>query len=136
MRLTASLLVALLAAGCASTGQGGRSDRSLARNVLIGVAAGSAALAVGAAVAGENVESRLRRDYEAGAVSGREFAGRDAEGKRWNRVARASGFVTGLSIIGLGILWEMSIGDRIQRGPREERVQPAPGADQRSTTAR
>ncbi len=120
MRAMAVVVALMLFAGC-----GSGSNRKTARNVLIGFVVVSAVAAVGTAVVGHGVEKDLRRDYEAGGLAGRQFADKDADGERWNRWSRASLFVTGLSVIGLGIMWEMSEGARLQTGPREK----TPGDD-------
>jgi hypothetical protein len=146
------MIIALAASGCAAgTRADGTPNRSFARNLLIGVALGSAALAVGSAVAGAKVERDLRSDLDAGGLSGREFAELDADGRRWNRLSRAATFASGLSVLGVAIVWQMGVSDRMQLGPRapspEERqpifppsptglpvTPPAPG--QGSSTAR
>ncbi len=129
MRTTCVVLACFLpVAGCASGRVAGMPNRSAARNVLIGVALGTAAIAIGSAVAGNSVESKLRDDLQAGNLSGREFADRDAEGRRWNRVARASAFASGIAVIGIGVVWEASLGDR--------RQEPGPGLQSTPEIAR
>lgn len=117
MRAPVLVLVVALGSGCATsganrTGSDGLSGRKIAAGVLIGVAVASAGMATFAMTKGNRIERDLRDDLATGTLTGRQFAERDADGLRWNRVARASGFVGGLSLIGLGILWEMAIGDR------------------------
>lgn len=127
MRASALVLcLALASAGCAANKSNGMPDRTVARNILIGVVAGSVAVAVGSAVAGKSVENGLRDDLARGDLSGTDFAHRDDQGRRWNRIARASLYVGGLAALGLGILWEMSAGDRLQVGPREQLPPPGP----------
>ncbi len=121
VRGTCLLLAATLVSGCASGGQQGGSSgsgRTIARNILIGLAVGTAAVAVGSAFAARSAENSLRDDAEAGTITGREFADRDATGLRWNRITRASFFLSGLSIIGTGVVWEMGEGVRVQTGER------------------
>jgi hypothetical protein len=115
MKRTLGLFVvfALGSAGC------GTSHHTAARNVLIALTVASAAVAVGAAVKSRSIRDDLRREVDAGTLSGREFADRDATGTRWNRVARASGFGAGVFLLGVGALWEASLGDKIEKGPRE-----------------
>jgi hypothetical protein len=108
--------------GCASEGAKGRSS---ARHLLLGLAAASAAGVVGAAVISDQKEKSLQQDVQAGTLTGRQFADRDAEGRRWNRIGRASAFVGVLSLVGLGILWQMDIADRVQ----EAATEPTPGGD-------
>ena len=112
------LVVTLLAAGCGS-GPGVR-NRSVAKGLLVALTLAAAGGAVGSAVLSERKEKSLRDDVEMGLVSGRQFADRDAEGKRWNRTARASVLVGGLAIVGLVIAWQMGLGDRYQFGPPEQ----------------
>jgi hypothetical protein len=122
-RLAASfLVVSLLAAGCAG-GPGVRS-RAVAKGLLIALTVAAAGGAAGAAVMGNNQEKKLRDDVQAGAVDGRAFGERDAEGKRWNRAARASVFVGGLALVGLVIASQMGLGDRYQYGPQERAASP------------
>jgi hypothetical protein len=119
--LTLGLMVALLAGGCSSSP--GVRSRSLAKGLLVTLALAATAGAAGAAVVSQNREKSLRDDVEMGLVSGREFADRDAEGKRWNRLGRGSVLVGGLAIVGLVIAWQMGLGDHYQFGPLEP---PAP----------
>jgi hypothetical protein len=125
-RLVSPALALLLAVGCA-TESGSSSHRGALRNVLIGLAAGTTALAVGAAVRSRSIENDLRRDVQAGKVTGHDYFERDASGTRWNRIARASTFGAGAFVLGLGVVWEMGRGDEIQTGPRE----PTPADDPR-----
>jgi hypothetical protein len=131
------LLAVLVAAGCASTGRraDGTPDRSRTRNLLIGAAVVTAGLAAGAAILSANAESSLRDDVAAGRTTGADFADRDEAGRRWNRAGRFAAFATGLSLVGLAIVWETGIGDRIQMGPAERTpaddkapLVPVPGA--------
>jgi len=115
-RMMGLILVAALAAGgCASSGS---SKRTVARTVLVVLAAGTAAMAVGAAVKGKSIENDLRDDLESRTLTGPQFTERDNEGRNWNRVARASTLGFGLSLLGLGILWEMRQGDRMEQPPK------------------
>jgi hypothetical protein len=107
-------LALLLVSGCGPTFRHGA-----ARNVLIALTVGSAALAVGAAVKSRQVQNDLRSDLDAGKVTGQDFVDRDASGNRWNRIARAAGFSAGVFALGLVLVAEMGAGDRIQDGPRE-----------------
>jgi hypothetical protein len=114
--LVLAMAVALLGAGCAS----GDLPRRTAPKVILGaLVLGGAALAVVAAVKSDAIEKDLREDYGRGGLSGRDFGTRDADGERWNRIGRASAFVGGLSLLGLGVLWEMSLSDRAGQGPAE-----------------
>jgi hypothetical protein len=124
MRTICMLLVVSMLGACGGSANSGRPDRSVARNILIGLAVGTAAFAVGTVVAGQKVEKDLRDDLQRGGVSGEEFADRDKDGTRWNRMGRAAAFGSGLSILGLGIIWEMGQGDRMV-APSS----PAPEAD-------
>jgi hypothetical protein len=112
-----ALVGVLLAAGCGS-GPGVR-NRSVAKGLLVALAVAAAGGTAAAVVLSQNKEKSLRDDVQMGLVSGREFADRDAEGKRWNRVGRASVLVGGLAIVGLVIAWQMGLGDRYQFGPPE-----------------
>jgi hypothetical protein len=116
MRALACGLVILLAGGCAS-------GRTAGKVVLGALVVGSAALAVSAAVKSNSIESKLNDDYRNRAITGMEFAQRDSDGQRWNRIGRAATFVGGLSLLGLGVIWEMSLSDRAGSEP----AQPAPG---------
>jgi hypothetical protein len=111
MRALCLGLVFLLGAGCAS-------GRTAGKVVLGALVVGSAALAVGAAVKSNSIESKLADDYRTREITGSEFAKRDSDGQRWNRIGRAATFVGALSLLGLGVIWEMSMGD-------EARAQPA-----------
>jgi hypothetical protein len=119
---TLALVGLLLASGC-SSGPGVRS-RSLAKGLLLALAAAAAGGVAGATVISENKEKSLRDDLVSGMVSGREFAERDAEAKRWNRAARASVLIGGLAIVGLVITWQMGLADRYQYGPAEQPTVP------------
>jgi hypothetical protein len=122
-RATALLVVLVMAsAGCGNSGAGVR-NRSLATGLLIGLFAVAAGSTAATAVMGNNKEKALREDVEAGKLDGRQFAERDAEGKRWNRAARASVFVGGLALVGLVLVGEMRLADRNQLGP----IEPAEG---------
>ena len=116
MRALACGLVILLLGGCAS-------GRTAGKVVLGALVVGSAALAVGAAMKGNNIQSKLGDDYRQREITGMEFATRDSEGQRWNRIGRAATFVGALSLLGLGVIWEMSQGDQAQSEP----PRPAPG---------
>lgn len=107
-RVTAAVLAALVCAGCGSAGAG----RATARNLLLAAAVVSAGVAVGAAVASENTEKKLRDDLAGGQLTGPQFTDRDDEGRRWNRISRASVFVAGLSLLGLGIWWQAGKAER------------------------
>jgi hypothetical protein len=132
-RVAAALaLMALLIGGC-SRAPGVRS-RGLARGILLAVAAAAAGGAVGAAVISDKKEKTLRDDLAGGSLNGRTFAVRDDEGKRWNRMGRASVLVGGLAVVGLVITWQMGLADHYQYGPAESPKNPpifpagAPGA--------
>jgi hypothetical protein len=107
---TAGLAFAVTLSAALSGGCG--SSRATARAVLVGVALVAGGAAIGSTVISSNKEDSLRADAQTGSLSGRAFADRDAEGQRWNRAARASTFVAGIALVGLGVLWEMSLGDR------------------------
>lgn len=113
-RRLCGVLALVLLCGC---GPGFR--HGAARNVLLALTVGSAALAVGAAVHSRKVQNDLRRDIDAGQVTGREFVDRDASGTRWNRISRAAAFSSGVFVLGLGIVWEMGQSDRSIEGPAE-----------------
>jgi hypothetical protein len=115
--LCCGLALAVLSGACASSN--GLPNRTAAKVVLGAVVLGAAALAGVAAAKGNSIEKDLRTDLQGGALSGRDFASRDDDGRRWNRIARASAFVSGVALIGFGIVWEMGIGDRFQYGPTE-----------------
>jgi hypothetical protein len=117
-----AVLGAFLVAGCSSAP--GVRNRPLAKGLLLALTAVAAGGVVGAAVMSDKQEKSLRDDVAAGAVSGRDFARRDAEGMRWNRAARASAFVGGLALVGLVITWQMGLADRYQLGPAEQPVSP------------
>jgi hypothetical protein len=124
MRAFCCALVFLFAGGCAS-------GRTAGKVVLGALVVGSAALAVGAAVKSESIETKLADDYRTREITGREFANRDAEGQRWNRISRASAFVGALSLLGLGVIWEMSLGDKAQeQAPKVDQspIFPVPAA--------
>lgn len=118
------LILALLAGGCASNS--GLPRRTVPKVILGALVLGGAALAVSAAIKSDGIEKDLREDYARGGLSGRDFADRDAEGERWNRIGRASAFVSGLSLLGLGILWEMSLSDRAGRDAVEAPANAGP----------
>jgi hypothetical protein len=103
--------MALLLAGCGSSGI---PHRTAPRVILGLIAAGGAAVAIGAGLKGNSIESKLKDDLAAGNVTGRQFASRDADGERWNRIGRGATFVSALAVLGLGVLWEMSMGDHSQ----------------------
>lgn len=134
--LLVGLAFSVASVGCASTtrqASGGEQPPSYAaaRTVLVALALGTAGLAVGAALKGEQVEKDLRAESQSRELTGREFASRDAEGQRWNRIARASTFASALAVIGLGITFEMGSGDRIRytptpEGPKEVLPPPPP----------
>jgi hypothetical protein len=117
MRALCVGLVCLLGAGCAS-------GRTAGKVVLGALVVGSAGLAVGAAVKSESVQTKLADDYRTREITGDEFANRDAEGQRWNRIGRAATFVGGLSLLGLIVIWEMSMGDRAQSEPAKPSADP------------
>jgi hypothetical protein len=127
MRALACGLVFLLAGGCAS-------GRTAGKVVLGALVVGSAALAISAAVKSNSIESQLRDDYRTRDITGMEFAKRDSEGQRWNRIGRAATFVGGLSLLGLGVIWEMSLNDRAANTepvpPRTGPLIPLPSARQ------
>lgn len=126
MRRTALIVgfvFAAASAGCASSsGQGGsgKPSRAVARTILAAVALGTAGLAVGAALKSDQIEKDLRAELQSRELTGREFASRDAAGERWNRIARASTFVSAIAVIGFGITFEMASGDRIRHTPTPE----------------
>jgi hypothetical protein len=129
MRALCCGLALLLAGGCASNGT--IPSRTLPKVILGAVLVGTAGLAVGAAFKGRSVENSLANDYKQREISGSEFASRDADGRRWNRIGRASLFVSGLSLLGLGVLWEMSRADRAQAestNPDQGPLLPIPAA--------
>jgi hypothetical protein len=99
--------------------------RRTAPKVILGaLIVGSAALAVGAAVKSRSIENDLANDYKTREISGSEFANRDAQGQRWNRIARASSFVGAVSVLGLGVLWEMSLNDQATVEPTKTNAAP------------
>jgi hypothetical protein len=120
--VTAGLALAL----CAALAGGCGSSRATARAVLVGVALIAGGTAIGSAVVSSNKEDSLRNDAQTGSLSGRAFADRDSEGQRWNRAARASVFVAGLALVGLGISWEMGLGDHAMAEPSAS-LPPAAG---------
>jgi hypothetical protein len=95
------------------------SNRAIARNLLVALTLGSAALAVGAAVKSNRIEKDLKRDLDQGSLTGRQFADRDDQGTHWNRIGRAAAFGAGVFVIGLGIVWETGVASEIQNGPRQ-----------------
>jgi hypothetical protein len=115
--LCCGLALVVLSGGCASSN--GLPNRTAAKVVLGVVVLGAAALAGVAATKGNSIEKDLRTDVQAGSLSGRDFAKRDDDGRSWNRVARASAFVSGVALLGFGIVWEMGVGDRFEFGPAE-----------------
>jgi hypothetical protein len=117
MRPLCVALSLLVVGGCASTSDGGSShaSRAVPTAILSALVVGSAALAVGAALKSKDVGRKLDDDLQRGALDGRAFIDRDAEGKRWNRIARASAFFGGLAVIGLGIVWEIHQSDRLEQ---------------------
>src|SRR4029079_13430995 len=117
MRALACGLVILLAGGCAS-------GRTAGKVVLGALVVGGAALAIGAAVKSSSIEKNLNNDYRGQPITGMQFAERDSDGQRWNRIGRAAAFVGGLSLLGLGVIWEMELADHGQR----EEGQTAPRA--------
>jgi hypothetical protein len=122
MRALRGAVVLMLVAGCATNGS---LPRRTAPKVILGVLmVGSAALAVGAAIKSHSIENDLANDYKQREISGREFASRDSQGQRWNRIGRASAFVSGLSLLGLGVLWEMSKADEAQTEPSQPNQTP------------
>jgi hypothetical protein len=124
MRALCCGLVLLLAGGCASSGN--LPKRTWPKVVLGALVLGGAAVGIAAGVKGDNIEEELADDIRQREVSGREFASRDSDGERWNRIARASAFVSGLSLLALGILWEMSLADRAEAGLDRPPVQQGP----------
>jgi hypothetical protein len=117
MRALACGLVFLLAGGCAS-------GRTAGKVVLGALVVGSAALAVGAAVKSNSIEKNLNDDYRSKEITGMEFAHRDSDGQRWNRIGRAAAFVGGMSLLGLGVLWEMSLADHAATEPAKPPTAP------------
>jgi hypothetical protein len=110
-------LVTVLALALAGCGTG--ANRAAAKSVLLALTVATAAIAAGAAVKSRSVRDDLRRDVDAGTLSGRQFNDRDATGNRWNRISKASAFGSVVFLLGMGAVWEMGVGDRIQYGPRE-----------------
>ena len=106
---------AVLAAGCGTASRG--RGRGVAAGLLIGLATVAIGSTVATAVVSNDKEDKLREDVQAGTLSGREFAERDEEGKRWNRAARASAFVAGVAVVGLLILGEVTWADQYEYGP-------------------
>jgi hypothetical protein len=117
MRALCLGLVFLLGTGCAS-------GRTAGKVVLGALVVGGAGLAVGAGLKSDSLETKLAADYRTREITGKEFADRDSEGQRWNRIARSATFVGALALLGLGVLWEMSLGDRAQSEPAKPN--PAP----------
>jgi hypothetical protein len=153
LRVGAACVLLSLSGACAS-GNGGRNHTSTKR-ALLGAFVATAGVGTAAAIVGERKERSLRDDIAAGTVSGTEYASRDLTGKRWNRLSRASFYVSGLMLLGLGVVYQSELGVRQledERGknvggaalppPRPEDpaptgyVPPLPGAAQSSTAAR
>lgn len=110
MRALCVALSLLLIGGCASS-SGSSTPNRTAPAVILGVLlAGSAALAVTAAVKSKDLGRKLDDDVKGGSLDGTTFIERDKEGRRWNRIGRASAFVGGLAALGLAIVWEMGLG--------------------------
>jgi len=137
-RAACGVLALALVAGCGT-------NHTAAKSVLVALAVGSAALAVGSAVKSRSVQDDLERDLAQNQVSGRQFVDRDATGTRWNRIGRASAFAGVVFVLGLVAVFEMDTGDRIQNGPREWTpaddprpilTPPPPGAVQSRASAR
>ena len=106
------LLGSFLAAGCGS--------RGVAAGVLGVAAVLAGAGAVGAATISTDKEKKLADDVAKGGLTGRQYADRDSEGKRWNRTARGAAFVSGLALVGLVLVWESSLAASSQYGPAEQ----------------
>jgi hypothetical protein len=123
MRAFCGGLVLLLVSGCASNGT--MSSRTVPKVILGALVLGSAAVAIGAAVKGDAIETKLANDYKQRDIPGPEFASRDSDGRRWNRIGRAATFIGGLSLLGLGVIWEMSLGDRAESRASQP-ANPAP----------
>ena len=117
MRALACGLVILLAGGCAS-------GRTAGKVVLGALVVGGAALAIGAAVKSNSIEKNLNDDYRGQTITGMQFAERDSDGQRWNRIGRAAAFVGGLSLLGLGVIWEMQLADKAQSEPAKPDLGP------------
>jgi hypothetical protein len=117
MRALACGLVILLAGGCAS-------GRTAGKVVLGALVVGGAALAIGAAVKSNSIEKNLNDDYRGQTITGMQFADRDSDGQRWNRIGRAAAFVGGLSLLGLGVIWEMQLADKAQSEPAKADLGP------------
>jgi hypothetical protein len=117
MRALCLGLVVLFASSCAS-------GRTAGKVVLGALVVGSAGLAVGAAIKSDSIEKKLADDYRDREITGKEFADRDSEGQRWNRIGRAATFVGALSVLGLAVLWEMSMGDEAASAPPPPRMAP------------
>jgi hypothetical protein len=117
MRIAALATAATLLVGCASGGNGGARGRAAARNVLIAAVVGTAAVSVAAAFRSEAREKELQEDLRDGGLSGRDYIDRDKEGQRWNRLARGSLFLSGVSLLGLGLVWERAQSDAAAEGP-------------------
>ncbi len=135
MRATSLLLILALGSGACASGGSSSSGRDTVKKVLIGIAVGSAALAIGSAVGGHAAQNSLQDDLVSKPLSGSDYVSADEAGIRWNRMARASLFVSGLSLIGMGVLWEAGVGDAIRQGSIEHRpagnekpIFPVPGA--------
>jgi len=134
-------LVALLGGGCSG-------PHATARNLLLGVMVVAGGAAVTGAVISNDRKTTLQKDAMSGGLTGRQFAERDAEGVRWNRIARGSTFVAGLALVGVALIWEMNTSDSISGDvPAPQALVPLPAhqtaaqsaiqsAIQRSTAAR
>jgi hypothetical protein len=117
MRALCLGLVVLFASGCAS-------GRTAGKVILGALVVGSAGLATGAALKSDSIEKKLADDYRDREITGKEFADRDSEGQRWNRISRAATFVGALSVLGLVVIWEMSTGDKAQSEPAKPNMAP------------
>ncbi len=111
-RAVCGVLALALVAGCGT-------NHTAAKSVLVALAVGSAALAVGSAVKSRSVQNDLEHDLAQNSVTGREFVDRDATGTRWNRIGRASAFAGVVFVLGLVAVFETESAERIQRGPLE-----------------
>ena len=118
-RIVALLVMTSLSAAACGNGQTGGKARAVTAGVLGALAVGAGAGAAVAARKSSDHEKDLTEAVAAGRLTGREFTDRDAEGKRWNRLARGAVFVSGLAVVGMILVWETGLGASYQYGPAE-----------------